>query len=61
MIMPIVVKRPTFQLHFGLGKDILMLMVIVAAETSALRSTHFADREALTIHFDAVCFLAGAS
>ena len=61
VVVPIAVERPPLQLLFGFRQNTLMLMMIIAAVASTLRSTHFAKREALTVHFYAVGFLTSAS
>ena len=61
MVVPIAVKRSPLELLLGFREYTLMLVVIVAAVASTLRSTHFAKGEALTVHFYAVSFLTSAS
>ena len=45
----------------GLAKRIIVLMVVMAAETGTLLCAFLARGEALAVHFEAFCFFAGAT
>jgi hypothetical protein len=57
----VVIEGSAFELLFGLCEDGGMFVMVEAAVACALGGAHLSDGEALTVHFDAVCFLAGAS
>lgn len=57
----VVVERSVLELHLGLGEDGLMFLMVVATVAGAVGSAHLSDGETLTVHFDAICFLASAS
>lgn len=48
-------------LELLLGENGLVVCVVIAAETSAFRSAHLTNREALAIHLDAIGLLAGTA
>lgn len=61
MGVAVIGERAGLELLLGLGEDWLVVCVVVAAVAGALRSAHFANREALAIHLDAIGLLAGTS
>lgn len=46
---------------FRFLSDVLVFSVIEASCAATLLGTHFADGKAFTVHFNAVCFLTGAT
>lgn len=61
MCVAVVGEGAGLELLLGLGENGLVVCMVIAAETSAFRSAHLANREALAIHLDAIGLLAGTA
>lgn len=59
MGVAVVGEGPGLELLLGFCEDWFVVCVVITAVTCAFRGAHLANREALTIHLDAISLLTG--